>query len=78
MSGDRIPFTPLDDVSLDLGHGPGRELGKKIVRRAHRWFDLHRQFLDRLEDGPIELIRLSSVHPLGENFADTGARSTLV
>jgi len=71
---DRTPFIPpLDDVPLDLGHGPGWELGERIVRCIHRWYDTHRQFLDRLEDGLTELTPLSSVHPPGKGFADVSA-----
>ena len=40
-SRDHIPFTPLDNVSLDLGRGPGRELSEKITRHTHCWFDSH-------------------------------------
>ena len=29
-SRDRIPFTPFDDVPLDLGRGPDWELGEEI------------------------------------------------
>jgi len=49
-SGNRVPFTPLDDVSLDLVHSPDRELGEEVPRRIHRWFSLHRQFINRLQD----------------------------
>ena len=72
-SRDRVPFASLDDVSLDLISNPDRELGEEIFRRTHRRFGSHRQFLNRLEDGPTELIRPLSVYPPIEDFANVRA-----
>ena len=40
--------------------------------RTHHWFDSRRQFLNRVEDGLAELIRLPHDHPLIESSADIG------
>ena len=73
MSGDHIPFTPLDDVPLDLVHSPDRELGEEITWRTDRWFNSPRQLLNRPEERSTELVRLSSIHSPIEGFADASA-----
>ena len=72
-SGDRIPFTPFDNVHSDLVHSPDWELSKELTRRTHRRFDSRRQFLNCFKDGLTELIRPSFVHPPIEGFADASA-----
>ena len=72
-SGNRIPFTPLDDVSLDLVRSPDGQLDEEIAQHTHRWSNSRRQLVNRPEDGLAELICLSSVHPPTEGFADVSA-----
>ena len=41
-SRDRIPFSPLDDVPLDLFHSPDWEFDGKIARRVRIAGSTHR------------------------------------
>ena len=70
---DRVSFTSLNDVSLDLGHGPVIESFEKITPRTYCWLNLHRQLRNCPEDGLTELIHLSSVHSPVKGFASIGA-----
>lgn len=35
-SGNRTPFTPLDDMSPDLVHSPDQKFGEEVARHVHR------------------------------------------
>jgi len=72
-SGDRIPFTPLDYVPLDLVHSPDCGFGEEVAGGTRLWFNLRGQLLNRPEDRLIEFIRSSSIYPPVEGFADVSA-----
>jgi hypothetical protein len=73
MPRDRILFTPLDDVPLNLVRSPDWELDEENARCIHRWFNSQPQFLNCLEDRPTELILPSCIHPPVKGFADISA-----
>ena len=70
--GDRILFTLLDDVPLELVRSPMIE---SLVNHTvyALWFNLHRQFLNRLEGGLSGLIPSSFACPPVKDFADDSA-----
>ena len=70
---DRVSFTSFSDVPLDLGHGPVIESFEQITPRRHYWPNSHRQLRSCPEDGPTELIHLSSVHSPIKGFAGVSA-----
>ena len=61
-SVDRIPFTLLDNIPLDLGQSSAIEnVNKWITLHAHCRSGSRSQPSDGIEDGLVELIQLSSL-----------------
>lgn len=58
-SADRVPFTPLGDVLLDLSQNPVITSWVMLSVLNTCWSDSPRQPLNRLDHGWTELIRLS-------------------
>ena len=57
-----VPFTLLDDISLDLGQSSTIEnVGKRIALRVHCRFGSLSQSSNRIEDRLVELIQSPSL-----------------
>jgi hypothetical protein len=63
-SRDRISFSPLDDLPLDLGHGSAIETsGEGTIHQMHSLFNSRSQFPDGPKHGLTKFIQSLPIQP---------------
>jgi len=70
---DRVPSTPLCELTPNICYGPAIESVVMDGRDACHWFNSRRQLIYRTKHGLTELAPSLSIRPLMKYLADIGA-----